>query len=149
VKVLASVRKIARSITERHRPDQQLEVPTPFANNLLWNYGHIIVVQQLFHYARAGLDLHIPDSLVAQCRPGTSPADWQTPPDIAMLHHLAVSLPEQLEQDLAAGLFTSYDPYTTRTGLTLSTIDDAIAFNLFHEGLHVGVMSAIAKHLTE
>lgn len=131
----------------KYSADKQLEIPPPFANNLLWNYGHIIVVQQLFHYARAGLELHIPASLVAQCRPGTSPADWQDPPDVSMLHELALALPEQLEQDLAANLFTTYDPYTTRTGLTLSTIEDAIVFNVFHEGLHVGIMSAMAKHL--
>jgi len=144
---LTAVRHIARNLIEKHSADAQLEIPTPFANNLLWNYGHMIVVQQLLQYARAGLELHIPDELVAQCRPGTSPADWHTPPDVAMLHDLALSLPEQLEHDLAANLFTTYDPYTTSTGFTINTIDDAIAFNLFHEGLHVGVMASIAKHL--
>jgi hypothetical protein len=143
------VRQLARGVIEGHNPDQQRTVPPPFTNNLLWNYGHIIVVQQLLHYARAGLELHISDNLVAQCRPGTSPADWDTPPDVTMLHELAVSLPEQLEQDLTAGLFENYDPYTTRTGVTLSNIHDAIAFNLFHEGLHIGVMLSLAKHLKD
>lgn len=145
---LTAVRHIARGLVDGYDANKQLEIPSPFANNLLWNYGHIIVVQQLLHYARAGLELHISDALVAQCRPGTSPADWQTAPDVTILHELALTLPEQLEQDLAAGLFTNYDPYTTRAGITLSTIEDALAFNLFHEGLHIGVMSALAKHLT-
>lgn len=144
---LASVRYIAQDLLEKHTVDEQLEIPPPFRNNLLWNYGHIIVVQQLLHYARAGLELHIPDDLVAKCRPGTSPADWQRAPDVAMLHDLALRLPEQLEHDLTAGRFANYDPYTTRTGAILTTIEGALAFNLFHEGLHVGIMLSIAKHL--
>jgi hypothetical protein len=63
------------------------------------------------------------------------------------LHDLALRLPQQLEHDLAAGCFVNYDPYTTRTGMTINTIEDALAFNLFHEGLHVGAMLSIAKHL--
>ena len=72
---LASVRYIAQDLLEKHTVDKQLEIPPPFRNNLLWNYDHIIVVQQLLHYARAGLELHIPDDFVAKCRLGTSPAD--------------------------------------------------------------------------
>jgi len=151
VNTLVSVRHSAGNLLDKYSTAEQLEIPPPFNNNLLWNYGHVIVVQQLLHYARAGLELHIPDDLVAKCRPGTSPANWQTPPqtppDIAMLHDLALRLPEQLEHDLAAGRFVNYDPYTTRAGMTINTIEDALAFNLFHEGLHVGVMLSITKHL--
>lgn len=126
--------------------DAQLQyIPPGFRNSILWNLGHLIVTQQLLHYRLAGQELHVPASLVDIFRNGTSPADWQSTPDVAYLKELLVSLPEQLHDDYQRGMFTCFQLYTTSTGVTLTDIDDAIHFNNFHEGMHTGVMASIRK----
>ena len=41
------------------------------------------------------------------------------------------------------GVFKGYTPYATSLNVTLSTIDEAISFNAFHEGIHLGYILAM------
>jgi len=137
----ANLAKSAGSLSE----EQLLSIPTGFRNNILWNLGHIIVTQQLLHYKRTGNEMYIPDDLVNQFRNGTAPADWETAPGISELLSLITELPNKLEEDFKAGKFRKYDGFTTSTGVTLTSIEEAISFNNFHEGLHTGIITAIRK----
>ncbi len=56
---------------------------------------------------------------------------------------------DQLTIDRETNTFDNYKPWTTRYGAELTNIDDAINFLLFHEGLHTGVIMAIAKLVTK
>src|SRR5690606_19481345 len=96
--------------------EQLLTVPAGHRNNILWDMGHIVVIQQLLVYKLSGLELHVPDSMVAQFRNETSPGDWSATPDIALVRKLQLELPEQFEADQSAGLFKQFMPYTTSTG---------------------------------
>ena len=103
----------------------------------LWHLGHLVVTQQLLTYGLSGLPLHAPEALVALCRKGTSPADWtDAGPDPAEVKRLLLALPEQFDADQASGVFETFREYPTSTGITLRSLDDAVQFNLFHEGLH-------------
>ena len=57
--------------------------------------------------------------------------------------------PQNLKQDYEAGLLSGFRPYTTFTGITLETIEDALAFNNFHEGLHLGTILALRNFVAE
>jgi len=50
-----------------------------------------------------------------------------------------------LEKDHAAGKFKSFQPYKTSAGVPLNDVEDAIAFNHFHEGIHLGYILALRK----
>ncbi len=51
----------------------------------------------------------------------------------------------ETKKDLEKGIFTSYSEYPTSTGYVLNNVQDAIAFNNFHEAIHTGVMMGIRK----
>jgi hypothetical protein len=124
-------------------PEAYMTIPEGFDNNIAWNLGHIVVVQQSLLYRLSGLGMAVTPEDVAMFTRGTSPADWQHEPDIPYLLRLLRELPLQLQEDYAAGKFSHYQGLTTSMGVVLATIDDAIAYNNFHEGLHLGFIWAL------
>ena len=123
------------------------EVPDGFSNNVLWNVGHVAVTAELLTYGLAGLDLPAPPSVVAAFRKGTSPAEWAAPPALDATRALFLGGPDRLEADLRAGRFDGapFRSYTTTPGVTLTSVGEALAFDLYHEGLHAGAVLALRK----
>lgn len=119
------------------------DMPPGFDNNIAWNLGHIIVTQQALHYRLSGLPTVTTKEDVAMFRTGSSPADWSHKPDVSRLLNLLNETGPKLQDDYAAGLFANYQLYKTSTGIMLPTIEDALAFNNFHEGLHLGTILAL------
>ncbi|GAB5535446.1 MAG: DinB family protein [Rubricoccaceae bacterium] len=145
VSLLQQTRPLFLRLTNGLAEDDLLAVPEGFNNNILWNLGHVVVTQQLLHYGLSNLPLLVPDELVAQCRKGTSPADWDTPPDLDEIRRLMTELPRQLETDLAASRFTEFRPYMTSVGVELADLETALSFNQYHEGLHTGAILALRR----
>ena len=50
-----------------------------------------------------------------------------------------------MQEDYGKGLFKGYTEYTTSANVTLSSVDDAIIFNVYHEGLHLGAILSLMK----
>jgi hypothetical protein len=142
---LKSYRQLYLQLTDGLTTEQLLKVPQGHRNNILWNLGHVVVSQQLLHYALAGRPMYVSEEWVGMFRKGTSPAGWSTPPDLAQIRKLAIDLPERIEADYASGRHADYNTYTTSAGVTLETIEDALEFNNFHEGLHLGVVMSLCK----
>jgi len=80
-------------------------------------------------------------------RTGSSPADWSNAPDVSRLLALLVETGPKLKDDYEVGLFANFQSYTTSTGVSLQTIEDALAFNNFHEGLHLGTILALRNFI--
>jgi len=59
-----------------------------------------------------------------------------------------LKLPILFKEDYEAGKFNNYRGYTTLTGIDIHTIEEAIQFNTFHEGIHYGVVKSIQKLIT-
>ena len=141
--MLLDIRQFILRLTDGLSPAQLRTIPDGERNHILWHLGHLVVTQQLLTYGLAGLPLLAPEALVAQCRKGTAPADWDDEgPDPDEVKRLLVALPQQFDADRASGAFTDFREYPTSTGVVLRSLDDAVQFNLFHEGLHA---SAIAR----
>ena len=147
IDLLARTRAFTLSMVEELDDDQLLAIPDDASNNILWNLGHLVVTQQLLHYGLSGLALRVPDGLVAQCRKGTRPADWSTPPDIDQVRAWMVELPERLAEDAAQGRFATFRRYPTSTGIVLESFEDALHFNNYHEGLHAGVILRLRRQV--
>lgn len=122
---------------------QMLAMPDGFDNNIAWNLGHLIVVQQSLIYRLSGLDTLTTRRHVVQFSPGTSPADWKTAPDLAEVRSLLTQSTQKMVADANTNLFQSFTPYTTTTGFNLNTFANAVTFNLYHEGLHFGAIMAL------
>ena len=121
------------------------DIPEGFRNNIWWNISHILVVQQLLCYKLSGLPLNISDALVGAYSKGTFPEDLPNPEKRAEVARLLVDTVGKLEQDYNSGIFQNYTTYKTSAGFTLSSIDEALQFNLYHEGLHLGTVLSLLK----
>ena len=127
--------------------DQIHKIPEGFKNNIAWNVSHLVVTQQLLHYKLSGLNCLCTDELIEAHRKGTAPTKTFTEEEFEDVLELLLGLPDTLQEDYEAGIFENYTEYPTSTGFTLTSIENAIPFNNFHEGIHYGIIRSIKKFL--
>jgi hypothetical protein len=127
--------------------DQLNRVPPGFNNNIIWNLAHLVAAQQGICHEHPGLDPIVGRSFIEAYKPGTKPVDNLNEKEIEMIKSLLFSTIDQFEADYQKGLFINYDPRPTRYGVTLNSIEDALQFLLFHEGLHTGYIWALKRTL--
>ncbi|GGF17325.1 DinB family protein [Echinicola rosea] len=125
--------------------DELNEIPKGFNNNIAWNFGHVIVTQQIICYKLSGQEMLVPDTLVEKYRKGTKPESPITSKELEELKVLALSTLESFKNDLLAGSFATFTEYTTSFGVTLKNISEAVEFNAIHEGMHLGYAMAQRK----
>lgn len=147
LKTLKINRNILINFLEKYSLEELNRIPADFNNNIIWNIGHIIVVQQRLIYALSNLPMYISDDLLNQYKPGTKPTIAATQEEVDTLKSLLISLIDNTKNDLAAGKFQTYNEFTTSTGFNLASIEDAMTFNNFHEGIHLGYILSIRKFL--
>ncbi|MPR33462.1 DinB family protein [Salmonirosea aquatica] len=128
--------------------EQLNEIPAGFNNNIIWNLAHLVSAQQGLCYLRSGLEITIDDRYFSPYRPGTKPEKVVEPAEVETIKQLMISTTAQLEADYAAQVFSNYSSFTTRYGVELTTIEEAIRFVLFHEGFHFGYILALKRILT-
>ena len=116
-----------------------------FDNNIWWNIAHVVVTQQALVYGLSGLQMRVPKELVDKFKKGTVPDGSATDEEMEAIENFLISTAEWGEEDYDNGLFNDYKEYTTSLNVTLKTVEDAITFNLFHEGLHLGAILALQK----
>jgi hypothetical protein len=119
-----------------------------FNNNIIWNLGHMIAVQQGICYKRAGLPTLISNDFWHRFKSGSTPRGIINEDEIASIKQLLMITLDQLETDYKKQIFGHYTTWVTRHGVELVSIDDGIKFLLFHEGLHSGVIMAIKRSVT-
>lgn len=121
------------------------KVPQGFNNNLLWNIGHVIVVQQRLVYGLANVPLNISDDLFQKYKPGTKPGIPEPEDTVELFKELLLKPIAQTKSDFESGKLDDYTPYTTSKGFHLANAGDAITFNNYHEALHLGTMISLLK----
>jgi hypothetical protein len=125
--------------------EQLNTIPAGFSNNIIWNLGHMVAAQQGVCYKRAGLPLWIDEPFFNTYKPESKPERFYTEEDLEKIKGLLLTSLHQLERDYKNGIFTNYPAWTTRYGVEIASIDDAVAFLPFHEGLHIGYIMAMRK----
>jgi hypothetical protein len=145
--ITATSRKMVSQFLENHTLEQLNKIPEGFKNNLIWNIAHIVVTQQLLVYKLSGLPMMISDELVEKYRKGTKPEYNVTQAEVDEIKSLLLKTIDQTKEDFDNKIFLNYDEYPTSTGFVLNSAKDAMVFNNFHEGLHIGIMMGIRKFL--
>lgn len=138
-------RKIYLNFFENYSLNQLNKIPDGFNNNLIWNIGHVIVAQQSIIYKGSNLPMYIGEDLLNRFKPGTKPQGTISPVEAGELKELLISLIPKTEADFQKGRFITYNERTVVTGFHLASIKDALEFNNYHEGLHLGYMMSIKK----
>ena len=140
-------RKLIAPFLEDYTLDQLNIIPEGFSNNLFWNIAHVVVTQQLLVYKLSGLNMLVADELVDQYKKGTKPEQPATQADVDLIKSLLFDTIDQTQADYGSGVFTHFTEYPTSSGFVLKNVKDAMAYNNFHEGLHLGIMMSIRKLL--
>tara|TARA_B110001469_G_scaffold124752_1_gene138972 strand:- start:165 stop:620 length:456 start_codon:yes stop_codon:yes gene_type:complete len=122
-------------------------VPKGYRNSIFWNIAHTVVTQQLLTYGLSSQPLLIEEELVANYKKGSATVRKATKKEIEQVQSLLFSTLEQTKTDYDKGYFKNFTPYTTSLNVTLSTIEEAIRFNVFHEGIRLGYMLAMKNCL--
>lgn len=125
--------------------EQYCKIPEGHKNSVFWNMAHLMVTQQLLLYRLSGLPLHIGEDLVERYGKGSFAKPEVSKEDVDYVLNNLERLSVQAEEDYKRGLFKSYKPYMTSTGIELSSIEDGINFSTFHDGIHLGVVLSLKK----
>lgn len=124
--------------------EQLLTVPEKLGHNILWNLGHVVHSLYGMTYAPSGLDSPAPETYKEWFKGGTSPATWQTQPNVGeVLEHMKDSA-NRVAADLAADKFAGFTVVDLGQ-VKFPTIEQALGFHLFHEGIHMGMCMEIKK----
>lgn len=121
------------------------KVPSGYNNNIWWNIAHVVVTQQKLVYGLSDLPLNLSDKWVSSYQKGTFPQGVPTEDEQVELEALLFSTIEKTEKDYLDKRFKHYDSYMTSPKVPLNSVEDAIAFNVFHEGLHLGSIMALTR----
>jgi len=125
--------------------EQLNRVPAGFNNNIIWNLAHLVSAQQGICYTRADKDIVTDDKYFTPYRPGTKPDNFIDAAEIANIKQLLFSTIDQLETDYNKGVFANYGAWISRYGVEINTIEDAINFLPFHDGMHIGYIMAMKR----
>ena len=147
IRQFADIRRALDHVVSGVPEDDLFRVPAGFVNHVAWNAAHLVVTQQILTYGLSGLEPRLPGELIDRYRKGTGP-DTADPVSFRAAMEYVHKAPEWLAEDYEAGRFSSFTPYKTSSGIRLDSFEDAMAFNNFHEGIHLGYILALKKALS-
>lgn len=140
-------RGLYKNFLDSYSLEQLNTIPEGMSNNLIWNIGHVIVSQQKLVYALSGLPMHIPDLLFEKYQNGSRPDGKNTQAEVYEIKKLLSEMVKKTKADFEAGIFKEFHPYQTKTGFHIGTWKEAMEFNNYHEGIHLGIMMSIKKYI--
>ncbi|HEX8576037.1 MAG TPA: DinB family protein [Flavobacterium sp.] len=145
--ITGTSRKVLSQFLQNYTLDQLNTIPEGFNNNIIWNIGHIVVVQQMLIYKLSGLPMLVSDQMVAQYKRGTKPEADVTQEEVDLIGSLLFETINKTETDFNNAIFKDYQEFTVMTGFTMKNVQDAISFNYYHEALHTGIIMGIRKFI--
>jgi len=120
--------------------EQLNKIPTGFNNNIIWNFGHIVVSTQTLVYVRTGVKA---DSSWVKYnedyRKDTKPTRFVEQAEIDELKEIAIQSIEQIAKDYENGVFGEITSFSTATyGYPMDTVEEVIALTSGHDNVHYG-----------
>lgn len=126
---------------------QQLNnVPPGHNNNIIWNLGHMIAASLNMTYVKSGLKVPVDDKFFSPYLSGTKPVNPLDQSGCDELKREFIAMMDQLQADYDKNLFLNYTPPAVIAkvyGFEVNNIDDAIAYLLYHEGLHTSKIQTL------
>lgn len=147
IAILEVNRKTFYSFLENYSVEQLNKIPEGFSNNIIWNIGHIIVVQQMLVYNLSGLPMMVSEEMVNKYRKGTAPQGDVSQEEINEIKALLFTTLEQTKKDFLNDIFKNFNEFTTMTGFNVDSAKTALEFNNFHEGVHLGIILSLKKFI--
>ncbi len=145
--ICLKTRKIFCHFLETLTLEQLNYQPDNFKNTIYWNIKHIVVTQQLLVYGLSNIPMLVKEEEITAYRKGTSYEKDATLADVEQLKDELFTTLDQTIIDYKNGLFKTYNEYEVSTKSVLSHVDEALQFNNFHEGIHLGYVFAMLKSI--
>ncbi|WP_316805500.1 DinB family protein [Pedobacter nototheniae] len=145
IQQIKNTRKYILELVKDLSVEQLNKIPEGFNNNIIWNIAHLTAAQQNMCYVRSGLNIAVEDQHFTPFLSGTKPEKFITEPEINFIYEVLLNSMDSFETDYSNGIFVQFDPWSKRYGMKLNSIEDAINFIPFHEGMHIGYIMALKK----
>ncbi len=117
------------------------------SNHIKWNLGHLYFVleRNAFHFI--GEKMSMPEHFEELYRPGSKPGEEPYPvPSLVEITGILGGQTQRIEACLGNRLQEmAVQPYTTSSGLLLTTVEEFLNFCLYHEGMHFEKIKWIKK----
>jgi hypothetical protein len=126
--------------------NRMLVIPPGRDDNIIWNVGHLLCSLSRLTYVFSGFPLPIPEEYLGIYGKGSSAAAWDGTPDVEKTLELFNGMPDRIEADYKAGRFQEYKTLTLGPN-TVESVEEAVAFHCFHEGLHIGMIITLKELL--
>lgn len=78
---------------------------------------------------------------------GSKPEHPISQAEVDEIRSLLFETINQTKADLNSKIFKTYTEFTTLSGFTMRNVEDALAFNYYHEAMHIGMMMSIRKFI--
>lgn len=143
--ILLKNRKILHGFLKNTPKEDLFRIPEGFNNNIWWNIAHVVVTPQLLLYGLSGRDFTIEKELIDTYRKGTFPNGEPSKTEMEKIDAYLFSTVKHIQLDYEHGRFKNFQEYMTSPKIALASAEDAISFNVFHEGLHLGAILALKK----
>lgn len=139
-KFIIDARKAFIQLLDELSLEEVNQIPEGFNNNIIWNFGHIVVSTQTLCYVRTGITTDTASvNYLDAYKKGSKPTYFVTAEEVADLKALAISTVEKIEEDYKKGSFQHIQPYDTATyGATLHSFADVLITTAGHDNLHLG-----------
>ncbi len=124
---------------------QLFTIPKGFKNNIIWNIAHILTTEQMLTYGLSRLELPVDTKFVQLYGKGSFPSGKISKEAVEEIKTQLIPAVKQTKIDYEKGVFKNFNEYKTSVGIELKSINDAIAFNNYHEGVHLGIILSIKK----
>ncbi|WP_354357182.1 DinB family protein [Pedobacter sp. UYP30] len=129
--------------------EQLNKIPEGYNNNIIWNFGHIVVTTQALCYVRTGV---LPDGSSIKYndfyKKDTRPTYTVSAEEVAELKTMALESVEKIKEDYDNGLFSNMIPFATATyGAQINSVEETIITTIGHDNMHFGYALALKKLL--
>ncbi len=121
-------------------------IPEGFNNSIRWNLGHIAaILDQLANYP-AGEQPELPKEYNKAFSNGTSPKNFDdSTPSLDAIIQALEEQPKKLKEKFSGRLGDTLPKPFPLAGVEFKTVGDLIAFNLYHEGMHLGQINTMIR----
>ncbi|MCZ4221726.1 DinB family protein [Pedobacter rhodius] len=129
--------------------EQLNKIPDGYNNNIIWNFGHIVVSTQTLCYVRTGIFADAGSVKFNEFyKKDTRPIYNVTAEEVAELKSIALKSIEKIKEDYASDVFASIIPFSTSTyGAEMKSIEEVLITTIGHDNVHYGYAWALKKSL--
>ncbi len=116
------------------------KIPEKFNNNIVWNFGHIVITTQALVYTRSGVKPDMKISYLDKYQKGTKPESFISQQEIDELKIMLFGSIDMIETDIKKNIFTNIKPFSSVTyGYEMNSIEEIITCSLTHDAMHYGI----------